>query len=141
MNQLLPISLKINVDTRWNTIHDMLESISLNFQKCEDLLFNRNETYYLNNINRKLLFDLVKFLSLFKVASEQLSADASPTLHMVVPWFTKLKNSCEPKADDHVLLGQFKKAVSKMLDDKVHLTSLHYIAIFLYPETKKLSVS
>jgi hypothetical protein len=141
MNHLLPISLKLNVDTRWNSIHDMFESISINFLKCEDLLFNRNETNYLNNINRKLLSDLVKFLSLFKVASEHLSADTSPTLHLVVPWVSKLKASCEIQHDDHTLLIQFKHAVSRMLDEKVHLTSLHYIATFLYPGTKKFSVS
>jgi hypothetical protein len=140
MNQLLTTTLKLNVDTRWNSIHDMLESISLNFQKCEDLLLDRNETYYLNDINRRLVLDLVKFLSLFKVASEQLSADTSPTLHLVVPWFWKLKNSCEAKADDHLLLAQFKDALLKMLDEKVYLTSLHYIATFLYPATKKFPV-
>ena len=91
--------------------------------------------------HRKLVVDLVKFLSLFKVASEQLSSDASPTLHLVVPWFWKLKTSCIPQDDDHLLLVQFKNAVSMMLDDKVYLTSLHYIAAFLYPATKKLQVT
>jgi hypothetical protein len=140
INQLLPTSLKLNVDTRWNSIHDMFESIYLNFNSCEDVLLARNETNYLNNINRKLIIDLVKFLSLFKAASEQLSADTSPTLHLVVPWFWKLKNSCVAKDDDQLLLNQFRKAVSNMLDDKVYLTPLHYIATFLYPATKKLQV-
>ncbi|CAF4224953.1 unnamed protein product [Rotaria sp. Silwood2] len=58
MNQLLSTTLKINVDTRWNSIHDMMQSISLNFHKCEDLLLDRNEIYYLDDINRKLLSDL-----------------------------------------------------------------------------------
>ncbi|CAF4859520.1 unnamed protein product [Rotaria sp. Silwood1] len=139
MNQLLSTSLKLNVETRWNSIHDMMESISISYQKCEDLLLDRNETYYLDDIDRKLILALVKFLSLFKTASEQLSADTTPTLHLVVPWFTKLKNSCEQKGDDPLLLIQFKIAVSKMLDEKIYLTSLHYIATFLYPVTKKLS--
>ncbi|CAF1199180.1 unnamed protein product [Adineta ricciae] len=140
MNQLLPSSLKLNVETRWNSIHDMLESISLNFDNCEDLLLERDETHYLHNINRKLVIELEKFLSLFKVASEQLSADTSPTLHLVVPWFWKLKGSCTLKDDDHLLLIQLKNAVSKMLDEKIHLTSLHYIATCLYPSTKKLQI-
>jgi len=118
----------------------MFESISLNFQKCEDLLLNRNEIYYMDNISRKSLVPFVNFLSLFKAASEQLSADTTPTLHLVVPWFWKLKNACEIKDDDHLLIVQFKSAVSKMLDEKMHLTSLHYIATFLYPVTKKFSV-
>ena len=91
MNQFLPTSLKLNVDSCWNSIHDMLESISINFHKCEDLLLNRNETRYLNDLNRKLILGLAKFLSLFKTTSEQLSADSPPTLHLVVPWFSKLK--------------------------------------------------
>jgi hypothetical protein len=140
MNPLLPTSLKLNVDTRWNSVYDMFESISLNFQKCEDLLLNRNEIYYMDDISRKSLVPLVNFLSLFRAASEQLSADTTPTLHLVVPWFWKLKNACEINDDDHLLLVQFKHAVSKMLDEKIHLTSLHYIATFLYPVTKKFSV-
>lgn len=141
INQLLPTTLKLNIDTRWNSIHDMFESISLNYQQCEDILLDRNETYYLNDINRKLVLEFVKFLSLFKVASEQLSSDTLPTLHLVVPWFSKLQISCEVTDNDHLLMVQFKNAVSKMLDDKVYLTSLHYIATFLYPITKKFSVS
>ncbi|CAF3949970.1 unnamed protein product [Rotaria sp. Silwood2] len=133
MNQYLTTSLKLNVDTRWNSIHDMLESISLNYEKCEDALLNRNEVNYLDDIDRKVVVSFVKFLSLFKVASEQLSADTTPTLHLVVPWFTKLKASCEPKDDEPILLIQFKNAVSKMLDEKIYLTPLHYIATFLYP--------
>ncbi len=119
----------------------MLESISINYQNCEDLLLDRNETSYMDDLNRKLIADLVSFLSEFKTASEQLSADTKPTLHLVVPWFFKLKNLCNIQSNDHFLLGQFKNAISKMLDEKIHLTSLHYIATFLYPGTKKLLVS
>lgn len=140
MNPLLSTSLKLNVDTRWNSIHDMFESLTLNFQKCEDLLLNRNEISYMNNITRQSLVPFVNFLSLFKAASEQLSADTTPILHFVVPWFWKLKNACQTDDNDHLLLVQFKNAVSKMLDEKMHLTSLHYIATFLYPVTKKFSV-
>lgn len=87
MNCLLTTSLKLNVDTRWNSIHDMFESIALNFEKCEDLLLNRNEIYYMQDITQRSLIPLVSFLSLFKSASEQLSADTTPTIHLVVPWF------------------------------------------------------
>ncbi len=47
INQLLPTTLKWNVDTRWNSIYDMFESISLNFDECENVLLDRNEVYYL----------------------------------------------------------------------------------------------
>ncbi len=70
-----------------------------------------------------------------------LSGDTTPTLHLVVPWYSKLKNSCDIQDHDHLLLAQLKNAVSKMMDEKIHLTSLHYIATFLYPGTKKLLVS
>lgn len=137
MNCLLDTSLKLNVDTRWNSIHDMFESISINFQKCEDLLLNRNEIYYMQDISRRSLVPLVNFLSLFKSASEQLSADAAPTIHLVVPWFWKLKNACKINDDDdQLLLIQFKQALSKMLDEKVHLTPLHYIGTFCIREQK-----
>lgn len=119
----------------------MFQSITSNFHQCEDLLLDRNETHYMDNLNRKLILELENFLSIFKTASEQLSADATPTLHLVVTWFTKLKDLCQCRDDDHLLVSHFKNVVSKMLDEKVHLTPLHYIATLLYPVTKKFSVS
>ena len=69
------------------------------------LLLERNEIYYMDNLNRKLIVELENFLSMFKIACEQLSADATPTLHLVVPWFTKLKDLCQCTDDDHLLVS------------------------------------
>ncbi|CAF1494801.1 unnamed protein product [Rotaria magnacalcarata] len=92
---------------------------------CLNLALHNGVDMCPNEIDRKVVVSFVKFLSLFKVASEQLSADTTLTLHLVVPWFTKLKASCEPTDDEPILLIQFKNAVSKMLDEKIYLTSLH----------------
>ncbi|CAF3564654.1 unnamed protein product [Rotaria socialis] len=100
---------------------DMCPSME-NFIKSSQNLCTHFKRY---EIDRKVVVSFVKFLSLFKVASEQLSADTTLTLHLVVPWFTKLKASCEPTDDEPILLIQFKNAVSKMLDEKIYLTSLH----------------
>jgi hypothetical protein len=131
----------MNVDTRWNSIHDMLESVLINFHKCEDLLLERNESIYIDHINLKSVADFVQFLSIFKMASEQLSADQTPTMHLVIPWFSKLKRACEVEENDSLLLVQFKNAVNATLDEKVHLAPLHYIATFLHPATKRFAVS
>lgn len=101
MNQYTTTSLKQNIDARWNSIHDMLESISLNYGKCEDALLNRNEVYYLDNIDRKVVVSFVKFLALFKIANEQLSAVATLTLHLIVTWFMKLKGHVNQKMMNH----------------------------------------
>ncbi|CAM4988370.1 unnamed protein product, partial [Rotaria socialis] len=72
-------------------------------------------------------------------ASEQLSADQEPTLHLVLPWINKLKIFCQIKADDLAVIKHFKSILLKFINEKTWLTQLHDISTFLHPITKNLS--
>ncbi|CAF4905652.1 unnamed protein product, partial [Rotaria sp. Silwood1] len=115
LNALLSTSLKQQCETRWNTIHEMLQ------------------------IDEGLLKDLTKLLSYFKIASEQLSSDQEPTLHLVLPWINKLKSYCEIKINDSEAMKQVKKLILEHIQQKIWLTQLHEIATFLHPLTKNLA--
>jgi hypothetical protein len=142
LNSLLPTSVKQQCDTRWNTVYDMLYSIDLNFKQIESILLERKEySDYMDSIDHLLLKSIADILSHFKKASEQLSADQEPTLHLVLPWINKLKNNCEVKNSDSTVIKQLKKVILDQIEKSVWLTQLHDIATFLHPLTKNLLVS
>ncbi|CAF2066345.1 unnamed protein product [Rotaria magnacalcarata] len=101
LNALLPTTLKQQCETRWNSAYDMLHSIDSNFKYVEDLLFIRKEHT--------------------QIASEQLSADQQPTLHLVLPWINKLKSYCELKTSDSPVIKQVKKLMLEQIQEKICL--------------------
>ncbi|CAF4861469.1 unnamed protein product, partial [Rotaria socialis] len=131
-------TLKQDICTRWNSTYDTMWSIYLNYDDVEDVLVNRNEEAYLTDISRVLIKDITDLLSVFKIGSEKLSADETPTLHSVLPWLLKFKKTCELKDTDKLCIVQLKKKILEKLDEKVWITEIHYIATFLHPETKSL---
>ena len=142
LNNLLTTSLKQQCDTRWNTVYDMLNSIELNYKQIEPILMKRKEyPEYMDKLDYLLMKSVAEILSYFKKASEQLSADQEPTLHLVLPWINKLKNYCAAKHCDSAVIKQLKKSILTYIEQKVWLTQLHDIATFLHPLTKNLSVS
>ena len=58
INSTLPISLKQECDTRWNSICDMLNSIYVNFKRIEEVLLSRKEHVYMDSIDEQLLKDV-----------------------------------------------------------------------------------
>lgn len=85
-------TLKQAVETRWNSKLLMLQSINdaLKSGKLHNILLQRRERCLLNNIDSDLLEDLIKLLTPFDEATRHLSADKTPTLHLVLPSKTTL---------------------------------------------------
>ena len=133
--------LKQDICTRWNSTYDTLWSIYLNYERIEEILEQRKEAKFIAGIDRRLIKKIADLLSIFKIGSEKLSADDSPTLHSVLPWFFKFKKTCQPKATDSLCVIEFKKKLSEKLEEKLWISDIHYISTFLHPETKSLSVS
>jgi hypothetical protein len=120
----------------------MLSSIDINFKQIEDILLDRKEySDYLDKIDHNLLKIVSDILSYFKKASEQLSMDEEPTLHLVLPWMNKLKHYCKVQTNDLPDIKKFKSSLLARINEKVWLTQLHDIATFLHPVTKNLLVS
>ena len=86
LNHLLSTTLKQKCDTRWNSIFEMIHSIDINFKQIEDVLLERKESAdYLDKLDQFLLKSISDVLCSFGRASEQLSMDEVPTLHLVLP--------------------------------------------------------
>ena len=83
-NHLLS-TLKQDICTRWNSTYDTLWSIYSNYEKIEEILEKRKEAKFIAGIDRRLIKKINDLLSIFKIGSEKLSVDDSPTLHSILP--------------------------------------------------------
>lgn len=137
----LSTSLKKDIDTRWNSIVVMPLSIEKVYDQVVNVLISRKEERFVDEIDIDLIRDIILVLEPFKNGSEILSAEKDPTLHLVLPFVKKFKQTCEIKSTDSEPIKQLKCALLTKIDEKIWLSELHYIATFLCPETKSLVVS
>ncbi len=120
---------------------EMLNSIVKIYDEIVDVLLDRKEEHLIDNIDVHLARDTIALLEPFKYGSEILSGNEEPTLHLVLPFVKKFKQTCEIKFTDSEPIKEVKHALLAKIDEKIWLSDLHYIATFLCPETKCLSVS
>ena len=140
LQQHLTSSLKQDVDTRCNSVYEMVQSILQVENEVMAVLVDRKEDYYIEDIDFILLNNICTILASFKMASEFLSSDQEPNLHLVLPFVKLFNDVCEFKDYDSPVIKGFKKALKEKVNDKIWLSEFHYVATFLHPETKSLSV-
>jgi hypothetical protein len=87
----LTTTLKKDVDTRWNSIVEMIHSIIINKDRVIEVLRERAEDHWIDSIDFQLLDDLCVVLLPFKFCSQELSSDKQPTLHLVLPFIKIFK--------------------------------------------------
>ena len=76
------------VCTRWNTNHDMLESVNDEFDIVEGLLCQSEDLDLMSSEHeREIIKDLVRFLKPFKSATVALETSKQPSIHLVALWF------------------------------------------------------
>lgn len=132
--------LQQDVETRWNSIYEMIHSIMKVEKELMALLATRKEGHLMDDIDRMLLNDMCVILEPFKMASEFLSADKEPTLHLVLPFVKLFNDICELKSHDSHEIKELKKNLREKVKEKIWLTEFHFMAIFVHPETKSLPV-
>src|SRR4051794_2743110 len=140
LNSKLTKSLKQEVETRWNSKLEMLESISDQFEEISDILSERNEIDRIDKIDSNVLQILVDFLKKFREASDFLEGSKYPTLHMVIPWYKILMNHCKVNISDNDILIQIKSVVGQIMTNKLKIENIHKIAVFFDPRMKQLKI-
>jgi hypothetical protein len=140
LNSKLTKSLKQEVETRWNSKLEMLESISDQFEEISDILSERNEIDRIDKIDSNALQILVDFLKKFREASDFLEGSKYPTLHMVIPWYKILMNHCKVNITDNDILIQIKSVVEQVMMNKLKIENIHKIAVFFDPRMKQLKI-
>lgn len=133
-------TLKASVETRWNSLHTMLDSISSQYEAIRTLLEERGEEDRLTSISTETLHDIVAFLVRFKEATKALEASKTPTIHLTAVWLERLRRHLQQCSTDSMTLSSLKEKCLKVLDDKFQLHPLHKLAMFLHPKLKSLKL-
>jgi len=84
----LDTTLKTAVPTRWNSVLIMLQSVLNNaadLKKLADEFSDKKLQRSLLDINLELLKQIVDVLQQFDMATQMLSTDGTPSLHLVYP--------------------------------------------------------
>lgn len=152
LNKKLTPKLKQAVGTRWNGILIMLNSIHCEFDHHREILASFSKQEKMDRISQALLNELVRFLQVFEIATKELEAFKTPTLHLVAHWRKVLLEHCdnvdeervEQDADGAELtipsdsdeIKTIKNLIKDQLLNKFKLTALHAAATYLDPRQK-----
>lgn len=144
-------SLKKYVDTRWNTVHDMLDSVLLNYVTLSRILLEKEEADgrsnvlgMLTSISRTDLEVICEFLAKIKIWTKQLESDKKPTLWMVWPIYINLKKHLNDFDGESDLIREMKKTgreyISKNISDFTPKLE-HKIGTVLNPMLKNIAIA
>ena len=138
LNRNLSITLKQEVSTRFNSVCQMLVSISRSYEEIKYELAKSDELHFLTNIKRKLLDSVYKERHRFEVATQKLAVEKEGTLHLAVPVFKELEIKLTRQmqmystAGDSEMAALCKHLISSMKDKcTAKLTWYHCVANFL----------
>ena len=140
-------TLKASVETRWNSIHTMLDSIHCQYDRVDELLAERGEQHRLASLPADVLGDMITFLQRFRDATKDLEASTTPTLHLTAVWLDRLKKHLQPVTVagvgarvDNAQMISLKRKCLRILTEKLVLTPLHKLALFLHPKLKSMKL-
>lgn len=142
LNSALESALKSYIKTRWNTIYYMMKSVIENWNDVVSILTAKGEEHRMLNIDKNTLSMLCTFVEVFEIATMEIEASKSPTLHLVVPWYFKLMKHMQFVGVDSALVSDMKKIGREYLKNNIgrYISTYHKIAAFLYPETRSLKM-
>lgn len=133
LNGKLPITLKQDVPTRWNSQLIMLESFDRNVNEVKGLLLESDRLDKLMCINSSLIKELISFLTPFKECSEKLSGDKYPTIQLVAPWIFDLQEHIKVKVGDSLEIQVLKQQAAHCFRKYLVIENYHYVACLLDP--------
>jgi len=135
----LETSVKPAVATRWNSNLRMLQSVSKNVSRLRDIANDETDKKLqrlLIDVNDQLLTEVIDILRPFDDATRMLSADKTPTLHLVIAGKVQLKKHLVAKSSDSSVGEALKSRLASKLDVYYHVQQLHKVAAVLDPRLK-----
>jgi len=140
VNRHLETTLKQCVCTRWNSVLTMLQSVNDNKAKlrtvASDAKSNRNLFRLLSDLDDDLLQTVIAVLVPFESATKVLSADKTPTLHLVLPTRYKLLQHLTKSSADTAVIADLKQRLSQLVHKHFVVGEVHAAAALLDPRLK-----
>lgn len=138
LNNLLDITLKSAIKTRFNYVIMMMESIYAQYVTIEQILRERNELIRLRNIDREHIENVINFLSTFLSASKLTESNFKPTLCYVWIGIAEITSICRAQVNDSTMIKTAKARALNYIETKFVLHKLHRVSSFLNPNYKSL---
>lgn len=143
--------LQKHFEVRWNTVYYTLNSVALNYTQLAQILLekenadkNADVMHKLTIISRTDLEIISAFLKKFKVWTDLLEADKTPTLWMVWPTLVSLKKYLADNDEDSNIITKMKEAGRRYLElNSLDFTpkSVHKISTVLHPLLKNIALA
>lgn len=143
--------LKKYVETRWNTVYDMLQSVLLNYSRIGKILLEKEEADAVADVMSKLtviqrpdLESICAFLIKFREWSLLLESDKAPTAWMVWPIYLRLNKHLEDLPLDSEIIKTMKEAGrSYILKNSCDILPkmLHKVCTVLNPLLKNIAMT
>jgi len=113
VNQIPDKKLKQCVTTRWNSVLTTLQSVADNTEQLRAIASesgaNKNLLRLVCDVPEPLLAQVIEVLRPFDTATRVLSADKTPTMHLVLPTKYQLERHLSPLGTDNEIIAQFKR--------------------------------
>lgn len=135
----LETSVKQSVPTRWNSNLTMLHSVAINMENLKQeaaKLGDKKLQRQILDLNEPLLEAVIGILKPFDEATRILSADKTPSLHMVLPVKHQLLKGLKAVDCDCEPIRKLKLQLSSAIEDYFPIHYLHHIACLLDPRVK-----
>ena len=133
-----------DVQTRWNSTHDMIKRICEQQPAIQAVLHRRRDLVHLeiSSGEWRILEDIADLLEPYKDATTYLSSESYPTISALGPLFTEIRSKLSPSESDSTAVRQFKNALAIDMDKRYQDPNVSLIlnkASFLDPRFKSLA--
>jgi len=132
--------LQLFSKTRWNSAYDMICSFIDVFPELACVITDKDRKSILSKIDFDELLAFAKYLKYFVDVTELLSAEKTPTIHLVLPFKQRLINLSKSDENDLESIQKFKKYFENQIPGYWELDDIHYVASVLHPNMKHLQI-
>lgn len=139
LNNMLDLTLKSAINTRFNYVVIMMDSIYKQYDEIERILRERNESIRLRNMDRDVIRAVMEFLSTFLEASLLAESNYKPTIGNVWLGISEILTVCRVVERDSTCIRAMKARALHYIEKKFVLNKHHRIATFLNPNYKSLA--
>ena len=132
-NKKLELTLKQEVETRWDSNYDMLQSILESYDELSKIQSVKDE---LKLVDKKILMELVELLKPIKELRLRLCCNDQPTFNPVTVTYDKILSIMKPTVSNSGPIRVLKDRFTKFTKEKFQVSRHHVIATFLTPSFK-----
>lgn len=140
LNSKLSTCLMSYVSMRWNTRHDMFNSVLKHFLEIGPLIKKQSIKHLCNNIDLEELKQVSDFLGVYKNLTHEVEGDQTPNCVNVLPCITTITKHHITKRSDHKTVVDMKKAAEVYFENNVmnFLPNNYEAWAFFNPQWKRL---